>query len=241
MLTTIVVAASSWRGCYSHWRRGEQNARCWRGRLAASIAMAIAATIPGLDRLAALMLAGAIAIPVATRHRNLRAAFLLIGVPWLAFFAMRAIPDIGAFTSYSHDDWLAYQVAVYRIFMGGYWLEGGASRSTISRSIAGLPARLHVIFGDSSAGEIFVDAASLLIGALLAFWIAKAAAGFRWGIAAGAGVLITYSLGTTWYFVGRGLSETVGAGFGFAAAFFLLRGRLGQPSIDRRRWHPGRR
>ena len=84
-------------------------------------------------------------------------------------------------------------------------------------------------FGDSSAGEIFVDASSLLIGALLAFWIVKAIAGFRWGVAAGAGSLMTYSLGTTWYFVGRGLSETVGAGFGFAAAFFLLRGRLGRP------------
>ena len=41
-------------------------------------------------------------------------------------------------------------------------------------------------------------------------------------------MLITYALGTTWFFVGRGLSETVGAGFGFAAAFFLLRGRLGR-------------
>jgi hypothetical protein len=37
--------------------------------------------------------------------------------------------------------------------------------------------------------------------------------------------LMTFSIGTTWYFVGRGLSETVGAGFGFLAAFMLLRGR----------------
>ena len=37
----------------------------------------------------------------------------------------RAFAEIGAFTSYSPDDWLAYQVAGYRIFMDGYWLEGG--------------------------------------------------------------------------------------------------------------------
>src|SRR5215204_635462 len=217
MLTTMLAAAIvvAWLlFALAPWRE-ERALVAWSA--GASVAMAAAATIPGIDRLAALMLAGAIAIPVATRHRNLRAAFLLLGVPWLAFFAMRAIPDIGAFTSYSHDDWLAYQVSAYRIFMGGYWLEGGSlafDYQPLYRWIAGL---LHLIFGDSSAGEIFVDAAALLTGALLAFWIAKATAGFRWGIAAGAGVLMTYSLGTTWYFVGRGLSETVGAGFGFAA------------------------
>lgn len=227
MLTTILVAGlvGGWLWfALGPWRT-EPALLAWSA--AASIAMATAATIPGLDRLAALILVGAIAIPVATRHRNLRAAFLLIGVPWLAFFAVRAIPDIGAFTSYSHDDWLAYQVAAYRIFMGGYGLEGGSLAFDYQPLYRWIAGGLHVIFGDSSAGEIFVDAASLLTGALLAFWIAKAAAGFRWGVATGAGVLITYSLGTTWYFVGRGLSETVGAGFGFVAAFFLLRGRLG--------------
>jgi hypothetical protein len=232
ILTTIVVAAfaGGWLWFALGAWRAEPVLLAWSA--AASIAMAIAATIPGLDRLASLLLAGAVAMPVATRHRNLRAAFLLIGVPWLAFFAVRAVPDIGAFTSYSHDDWLAYQVAAYRIFMGGYWLEGGNLAFDYQPLYRWIAGGLHVIFGDSSAGEIFVDAASLLTGALLAFWIAKAAAGFRWGVATGAGVLITYSLGTTWYFVGRGLSETVGAGFGFAAAFFLLRGRLGhRPSI----------
>jgi hypothetical protein len=228
MLTTMVAAAIvvAWLlFALAPWRE-ERAMVAWSA--GASIAMAIAATVPGIDRFAALILAGAIAIPVATRHRNLRAAFLLIGVPWLAFFAMRAIPDIGAFTSYSHDDWLAYQVAAYRIFMGGYWLEGGSLAFDYQPLYRWIAGALHLIFGDSSVGEIFVDAASLLIGALLAFWIAKATAGFRWGLAAAAGVLITCSLGTTWYFVGRGLSETVGAGFGFAAAFFLLRGRLGR-------------
>ena len=45
-----------------------------------------------------------------------------------------------------------------------------------------------MVFGDSSAGEIIVDASSLLSGALLAFWMVKATAGFRWAVAAGAGL-----------------------------------------------------
>ena len=151
-------------------------------------------------------------------------------MPWLTFFAVRAVPDIGAFTAYSHDDWLAYQVAGYRIFMGGYWLEGGSTAFDYQPLYRWISGALHMVFGDSSAGEIIVDASALLSGALLAFWMVKATAGFRWAVAAGAVTLMTFSTGTTWYFVGRGLSETIGAGFGFLAAFMLLRGRLGRPT-----------
>ncbi|HEX8028486.1 MAG TPA: hypothetical protein VF491_08495, partial [Vicinamibacterales bacterium] len=196
----------------------------------AAIAMAFAAANDGIARIAAVALIAGVAVPVMTRHRNLRAAFLLLGVPWLAFFAVRAWPDIGAFTGYSHDDWLAYQVAGYRIFMGGYWLEGGNTAFDYQPLYRWISGALHMLFGDSSAGEIIVDASALLTGSLLAFWIVKATAGFRWGIAAGAATLITFATGTTWYFVGRGLSETVGSGFGFLAAFLLLRGRLGRRS-----------
>ena len=185
----------------------------------------------GLDtvyRVAPVVLAAAIAIPVPASHRNLKTAFLLIGVPWLAFFAARALPDVGRFTSYTHDDWLAYQVAAYRIYMGGYWLEGGNLAFDYQPLYRWICGAVHVVFGDSSAGETLLDAALLLSGALLTFSIVKMTAGFRWAIAAGAAVLITYAVGTTWYFVGRGLSEIASAGFGFMAAFLLLRGRLGR-------------
>lgn len=225
-LAGAIVFAWAWFAL-APWR-AEPVLLAWS--LVASGAMAIAATIPGVARLAVIGLSGAIAVPIATRHRNLRAAFLLIGVPWLAFFALRAVPDIGAFTAYSHDDWLAYQVAGYRIFMGGYWLEGGSTAFDYQPLYRWISGALHLVFGDSSAGEIIVDASALLAGALLAFWMVKAVAGFRWGIAAGTATLVTFATGTTWYFVGRGLSETVGAGFGFLAAFMLLRGRLGRPS-----------
>jgi len=198
--------------------------------VAAALAMAVAAANEGIARIAGVGLIAAVAVPVTSRCRNLRAAFLLLGVPWLTFFAVRAIPDVGAFTAYSHDDWLAYQVAGYRIFMGGYWLEGGSTAFDYQPLYRWISGALHMVFGDSSAGEIIVDASALLTGALLAFWIVKATAGFRWAVAAGAATLMTFSIGTTWYFVGRGLSETAGAGFGFLAAFMLLRGRLGRAS-----------
>ncbi|HWI17846.1 MAG TPA: glycosyltransferase family 39 protein, partial [Vicinamibacterales bacterium] len=156
------------------------------------------------------------------------AAFLLVGVPWLAFFAVHAIPTIGMVTSYSHDDWLAYQVAAYRIYMHGYWLEGGNLAFDYQPLYRWIAGAIHVVFGDSSAGEIFTDASALLVGALVAFALVKSVAGFKWATAAAAAVLATYAAGTTWHFIGRGLSEIAGAGFGFLAAFFLLRGRLGR-------------
>ena len=216
----LILAVAPWRGAPA--------LLAWSA--VAAVVMAVAATSEGVARIAAGALIAAAAVPVAPRHRNLRAAFLLLGVPWLAFFAVRTIPDIGAFTAYSHDDWLAYQVAGYRIFMGGYWLEGGSTAFDYQPLYRWISGALHMVFGDSSAGEIIVDASALLSGALLAFWMVKATAGFRWAVAAGAAVLMTFSTGTTWYFVGRGLSETIGAGFGFLAAFMLLRGRLGRPS-----------
>ena len=195
----------------------------------ASIVMAIAAGVDSLYRVAPLLLGAAVAIPVRASHRNLKTAFLLIGMPWLAFFAARALPEFGRFTSYTHDDWLAYQVAAYRIYMGGYWLEGGNLAFDYQPLYRWICGAVHVVFGDSSAGEILLDASSLLAGALLTFSIVKMAAGFRWAIAASAAVLMTFEVGTTWYFVGRGLSEISAAGCGFLAAFMLLRGRLGRP------------
>ena len=52
---------------------------------------------------------------------------MLVGIPWLAWFAARSLPQVGHFSAYSIDDWLAYQAAGYRIFMYGFWLEGGST------------------------------------------------------------------------------------------------------------------
>ena len=197
--------------------------------LAWTVVASLLLVLLGLDersaRVAPALLIGAAAVPLARAPRNLRTAFLLIGVPWLAFFAARALPQIGHFSIYSADDWLTYQVAGYRIFMHGYWLEGGTPAFDYQPLYRWMTGALHTVFGDSSVGELFWDAACLLSGALLAFYLVKVRAGFRWGLAAMAGTLVTFTAGTPWYFLGRGLSEIAAAGWAFFAIFFLLRAR----------------
>jgi hypothetical protein len=178
------------------------------------------------ERVAPLLLLAAALVPIARSARNLRGAFLLVGAPWLAFFAARGLPLVGHFSAYSNDDWLAYQVAGYRIFMNGFWLEGGSrvfDYQPLYRWISGL---LHLAFGDSSVGELFWDAACLLFGAMAAF-VVVLPAGFRWAIGAAAATLATFSVGTIWYFPGRGLSEVAAAGWGFLAALSLIRAQDG--------------
>jgi len=119
-------------------------------------------------------------------------------------------------------------VAGYRIVMGGYWLEGGSRAFDYQPLYRWISGVLHLVFGDSSVGELYLDAACLLAGGLLAYELAKMAAGFRAGVVAGAMTLATFTIGTIWYFVGRGLSEIAAAGFAFLAASFLLRARLGR-------------
>ena len=182
----------------------------------------------GLHRAAGVIGLGAVAVTVPARLRNLRGAFLLVGLPWLAFFAALSLRQVGHFSVYSPDDWLTYQVAGHRIYMQGYWLEGGNAVFDFQPFYRWMTGAIHLVFGDSSVGEVYWDAACLLMGALLAFHFARAAAGFRWGIAAAAATLATFTLGTPWYFLGRGLSEIAAAGWAFLAIFFLLRARRGR-------------
>jgi hypothetical protein len=183
------------------------------------------------ERGAALLLVGAAFLPVAPRQRTVQRAFVLIGLPWLAMFVGHSWDQIGRFTAYSlDDDWHVYESAAYRIFLHGYWLEGGTEtfyHQPLYRWIAGA---LHVVFGDSSVGHTYWDAACLLSGALLTFWIVKRVAGFRWAIVAAAMTLATFTLGTIWYLIGRGLAEITALGWISLAAVFLLRARLGRAS-----------
>ena len=197
-----------------------------------SILILIGAGLLGrLDRLTGLLLVCSAWIPVATAKRNLRTAFVMVGVPWLAYFVARSAVLIGHLSVYSWDDWLAYQVAGARIYMHGYWLEGGSRTFDYQALYRWISGALHMAFGDSSVGETYLDAACLLVGSLLAFSLVRPAGGFRAALLACAGTLATLTLGTPWYFVGRGLSEIVAAGLAFAAAFFLMRARLGRLTV----------
>src|SRR5262249_5243686 len=152
---------------------------------ALSAILAVAGRFSGhLARLSTVLLPAACALPVTTANRNVRGAFLLVGVPWLSLFASRSLADIGHVTRYSADDWLTYQLAGARIYMGGFWLEGGSATFDYQPFYRWISGALHVLFGDSSVGELYFDAACVLGGALLAFEIARRSAGFRGGTAA---------------------------------------------------------
>ena len=197
---------------------------------AATLAAIVLAGSNRFDRLGGALLLGAVLVPVSRSARRLRTAFVLLGVPWLAFFAAHQAAQIGRMTAYSADDWLTYQVAGYRIFMNGFWLEAGSRVFDYQPLYRWMTGTLHLIFGDSSVGEVYWDAACMLAGALLCVQLVKPVAGFAMAIAAGALMLATFTLGTPWYFVGRGLSEIAAAGWAFLAASFLLRARLGRRS-----------
>lgn len=179
-------------------------------------------------RVTPLLLMAAAALPLPRRLQNTFGLYLLIGVPFLVLIAALGMPQAGLFTWYtSGDDWWMFQRFAYRIYMEGYWLEGGEPTFWFQPFYRWIVGALHLVFGDSSIGELFWDAACTLTGAVFAFHITRVVAGFRWGVAAAALTLALMLLGPAWYLFGRGLSEITSAGFVYAAALFALRGRNG--------------
>lgn len=185
------------------------------------------APIAAWHRAAGAVTLGALVARVPPAHRTVQTAAWILGVPWLAFFAASSTGLVGHFSAYSMDDWLAYQLAGYRIFMNGHWLEAGTAAFDYQPLYRWITGALHLVFGDSSVGEVYWDASCLLIGALLAFDVVRAAAGFQWGIAAAAMTLTTLTLATPWHVIGRGLSEISAAAFAWLAAASLIRARDG--------------
>ena len=181
-----------------------------------------------LGRWLVACLFAAVLLNVPRRLRNVFGAFLLIGVPWLTLMVVISSPAIGRFRLYAagNDYWM-YQRFAYRIVMQGYWLEGGSSTFWFQPFYRWIVGGLHLVFGDSSVGESYWDGACLLATALFAFHVAKVVAGFRWGIVAAVTTLSVFTLGTTWKFIGLGLSEISSAGLIYLAAFFALRSRHG--------------
>ncbi len=196
---------------------------------ASSLIAALAETGNGdLMRWSVVGLLGAAFLPVPTRLRNMFGAFTLIGIPWLTLIVVFSAPHIGRFTLYEWgNDYWTFQRYAYRIFMQGYWLEGGSPTFWFQPFYRWIVGILHLVFGDSSVGESYWDGACVLVSALFSFRIAKVFAGFRWGLVAAVMTLAVFTLGTTWIFVGRGLSEISSAGLIYLAALFALRSRHG--------------
>ena len=217
----VVLLLFAWLGSVVAQYAAEPKLLAWT--VGASAVLAVMAVSGRGERAAGVLLLGAVAIPVGASARNWRGALMLVGVPWLVFFVARALPQIGQLSFYSVDDWLTYQVAGYRIYMNGFWLEGGNRVFDFQPLYRWITGALHLVFGDSSVGETYWDAACLLAGGLVAFTLVEAVGGFRWAVGAAAATLATFTAGTIWYFVGRGLSEIAAAGFAFFAALAIVR------------------
>jgi len=201
------------------------------GRLAAlwvvtASAATFAAGIVGVHsagRLSVLVLLAAFLVPVPERLRNVRGAVLLVGVPWLALFAGSLLVDVGRITLFTPgDDFTHFQRFAYRIYMQGFWLEGGQWAFWYQPLYRWVIGATHIVFGDSSIGEWYLDAACLLISASFAFVVCDKVASFRWGVAAAAMLLATVAIGPSWWIVGRDLSEITAAGFAYTAALLLV-------------------
>jgi hypothetical protein len=188
-------------------------------------ALVVAGRVPAA-RLAVAALVLAAAVPVRPRSRNLRGAFITIGVPWFAFVTASAASAVGRFVIYEvgHDYWL-YQRFAYRIVMQGRWIEGGSPTFWFQPLYRWIVAALHLVFGDSSVGEWFWDGACLLAIVLFAYRVVRPRAGHRWAIAAGVCALAIFVVGTPQYLIGRGLGEISSAGLLAGAALLAMRSR----------------
>lgn len=205
----------------------------WMAVGAAAAIGAVFAAVPvigsnALTRSAPILLLAVAALPLPRRVRNQFGASLLVLVPFLALIVVLGLPQAGLFTWYSSgDDWWMFQRYSYRIFMEGYWLEGGSLTFWFQPFYRWIAGALHMIFGDSSIGELYWDGLCMAAGAAFACHVASAFAGFRAGIIAAVLTLILFTMGPAWYLFGRGLSELSSMGLLYAAALCALRGRNG--------------
>ena len=195
--------------------------------LGSSAATALVAIyLPGQAALyAAAALALSMLIAITDRMKDLRGAFVLIALPWMAYVAAANVDQIGRWTLYGEgNDNFHFQRYAYRVFMQHYWLEGGQPtfwNQPLKRWIVGA---LHMVFGESSVGQAYWDGAGVAIMALFAYTVVRIRSGFRWGIAAALLVFVFFLLSPSEEFVGFGLSEISSASFVYLAAFFAMRG-----------------
>jgi hypothetical protein len=198
----------------------------WAAAASSAVSLAAVYTPSQAPWHAAAVLALSSLIVVRDRYRNLLGAFMVIGVPWLAYAAAANLYQVGRWTVYEvgNDNFL-FQRYSYRVFLQHYWLEGGQLtfwNQPFYRWIAGA---LHMVFGESSVGQVYFDAAGIAIMALFAYHVIARAAGFAWGIVAALLPLAMFLLGPTLEFVGFGLSEIASASMIYLAAFFVMRVR----------------
>lgn len=165
-------------------------------------------------------------LKVPASHQTLRGAVLLIGLPWLAFVTGVQWHHIGRFSLYAAgDDMWMFQRFAYRIYLQGYWLQGGELTFWFQPFYRWIAGAWHMLFGDSSMGEFWWDAVAVLASALFAHVTVAAVFGFRWGIGAAVLALSIAMHSPTWLFVGIGLSDLASAGFIYLSALIVASAR----------------
>lgn len=213
-------------------------ARCWpdRGTLAFGIgAAALMAWLgyPDVDyqmtpwAIASVTALGAAVLLQVPQHvRNLRGAFVMIGLPWLAFVTAVQIHHVGRFSLYAAgDDMWTFQRFAYRIYLQGYWLQGGEQTFWFQPFYRWIAGAWHMLFGDSSMGEFWWDGIAVLASALFAHVTVAGMFGFKWGIGAAVLALTIAMHSPTWMFIGIGLSDLASAGCIYLSALIVATAR----------------
>jgi hypothetical protein len=173
-------------------------------------------------------LALALLLRVPSSRQTLKGAFVLIGIPWMVFVTAVHASHIGRFSLYAGgDDMWMFQRWAYRIFLQGYWLQGGELTFWFQPFYRWIAGALHMVFGDSSMGEFWWDGICVMVFALFAHQAVAAAHGFKWGLAAAVLCLTVAMQGPPFMFIGLGLSDIASAGFIYLAALVLMSARLG--------------
>jgi hypothetical protein len=175
-----------------------------------------------------VFLIAACAVRVPEHLRGVRGIALLLAPAWLAMNVVDTYNDQGFgrldFVT-PGNDWWAFQIYAYRIYMEGFWLQGGELAFWYQPFYRWIAGALHLLFGHSHVGENYWDAIGVLIFALFAFETVRIVRGFRWACAAAAVVLIAFVSGPGYIFIGRGLSEISSAAFIYLAALLVMRAR----------------
>ena len=222
---TLVVALLTLTLQHAHDAIREWQLPVW---IAASAigGLLVVAFVPGRRwHYALLLLLATCAIRVPQGLRNLRGAFLLLAPAWIAMVILDTYYDqgFGRMDSITAgNDWWTFQLAAYRIYMQGYWLEGGELTFWYQPFYRWIAGALHMVFGHSQVGENYWDALAVLVMALFSFDIVRRVHGFTWGLAAGVLVLVAFVAGPGYIFIGRGLSEISSAAFIYLAAMVII-------------------
>jgi hypothetical protein len=197
--------------------------------LSAAAGASVAAYVPQRNwHFAALLVLVGCLVRVPDGLKSIRGAFLLVAPAWLALNIVHVFHDKGFGRMdllMAGNDWWSFQGYAYRIYMQGFWLEGGETVFWFQPFYRWIAGALHLLFGQSPIGENYWDALAVVIFALFSFEVVRSIYGFRWGCAASVVTLTTFLSGPGYVFVGRGLSEISSAAFIYCGALLICRAR----------------